>query len=359
MHRLLATAAIMISLLAGAVPESQPAASGERVPPPAVSGLQPVDLPAGVAAAPAGAPDAVRGTPVPPPGAQWTIFCGSFRGPDHVLLANQAKTDLLRQTHLNGWYLVHHADESILYYGYYTELGTPRAKADKRSIEGLTVNDGEKEFAGSMFVPLSSPNPSAPPEWNLTNTPAEMYFSLQIAAFVQTPDHKERAVEAVREARRQGIEAYYYHTDAMSTVCVGAWPKTAVRQQGGGGVAHNDNADVPVVVANQEIPDGAVPNLRDANGNPIPIIAPKLVIDDPTLAKTIKEFPENAVNGYVMTQKDKNGNPIPASSFLVVIPHDEAAAQANSPDSGEAAPSRQALPVDGTDATLGKLGGGH
>jgi hypothetical protein len=359
MNRLLCTAATLTSLLAGACGESQPPATSERVPPPSVSAVQPVVQGSGVAAAPAGVQDAAPGTPVPPLGAQWTIFCGSFRGPDHVLVANQAKADLLRQSHLNGWYLVHHADESILYYGYYTELGTPRAKADKRAIEGLSVNEGEREFAASMFVPLSSPNPSAPPEWNLANTPPEMYFSLQIAAFVQTPDHKERAVEAVREARKLGIEAYYYHTDSMSTVCVGAWPRTAVRQQGGGGVAHNDNADVPVVVANQEIPDGAVPNLRDANGNPIPIIAPKLVIDDPTLAKAIQEFPANAVNGYVMTQKDKNGHDVPASSFLVEIPHN-AAAQADNPDASEPAPA-QAAPVDGTDATLGKLGtgGGH
>jgi hypothetical protein len=357
MNRLLWTAAALMSLFAGACGENQSPVISERVPPPAPTAAQTSVQPAGMTAAPLRVPDTVSGAPVPPPGAQWTIFCGSFSGPDHVLVANQAKQDLIRQSHLNGWYLVHHADESILYYGYYTELGTPRAKADKRAIEALSVNSGDKEFAASMFVPLSSPNPSAPPEWDLANTPADMYFSLQIAAFVQTPDHKERAVEAVREARKEGIEAYYYHTDSMSTVCVGAWPRSAVHQQAGGGVAHNNNADVPVIVANQEIPDGAIPNLHDANGNPIPVIAPKLEIEDPTLAKAIHDFPENAVNGYVMTQKDKNGNPFPAPSFLVEIPHNsDAAAQANNADAGEPAPAQPA-PVDGTDATLGKLGG--
>jgi len=353
MKRLLWTATWLMALLAGACAENQPSAASDRVPPPAA----PAGQPSGVAAVPAGVQDAAPGTPVPPVGARWTIFCGSFVGPDHVLVANQTKEDLLRQSHLGGWYIVHHADESILYYGYYTELGTPQAKADKRAVDALATVDGQKEFAANMFVPLASPNPSAPPEWDLANTPPDMYFSLQIAAFCQTPDRKERAVQAVRDARAQGIEAYYYHGESISSVCVGAWPKSAVRQQAGGGVAHNNNAEVPVIVANQEIPDGAVPNLHDADGNPIPIIAPKLVIEDPTLAKAIQEFPENAVNGYVMTQKDKDGKPFPTPSFLVEIQHNENAPNnANNPDAGQQAPA-QATPVDGTDATLGKLNG--
>jgi hypothetical protein len=358
MKRVLWTAVALMSMFAGACGENQPPVTSERVPPPAVAPGQPLPQTASVIATPAGVADAAPGTPVPPPGAQWTIFCGAFRGADHVLLANQAKEALLRQSHLSEWYLVHHADESILYYGYYTELGTPRAKADKRAVDRLEVVDGEKEFAAAQFVPLASPDPSAPPEWDLANTPPDMYFSLQIAAFLKTADRKERAVEAVRDARKQGIEAYYYHTDSMSTVFVGAWPRTAVRQQNAGGVAHNNNPNAPLIVFGGPVADSAIPKLHDGEGNPIPVIAPKLIVDDPTLAKAIHDFPENAVNGYVMTQKDKNGADVPAPSFLVAIPHKDGAGPANGADAGEPAPA-QIAPADGTDATLGKLGGGR
>ncbi len=272
-----------------------------------------------------------------------------------MLVSNRVKEDLLQQSHLSGWHLVHHDDESILYYGYYTELGTPRARADKRAVESLTNDAGDREFAASQFVPLSSPNPSAPPEWDLANTPADMYWSLQIAAFCQTPDHWERAVQAVRDAQAQGIEAYYYHTDAMSTVCVGAWPRAAVRQQAAG-VAHNNNADTPIVVLSQPAPEGAIPQLHDSNGNPVPVIAPKLEVDDPTLQKAINEFPENAVNGYVMTQKDQQGKEYPASSFLVEIPHHDGSAKDNDRDAVQESPARSVVPpVDSNDTTLGKL----
>lgn len=359
MKRLLYVGTVLILLLAGACSENQPAQSSERLPAPAVSAVQISAQPAAGADS-RSLPAAVSGSPAPPPGAEWTIFCTLVRGPDHVLVANRAKEDLVQQTHMGGWHLIHHEEDSILYYGYYTELGTPRAKADKHAIEALTTPKGDREFPASQFVPLSSPNPTAPPEWDLANTPPDMYWSLQIAAFCQTPDHWERAVKAARDFRGEGVEAYYYHTDAMSIVCVGAWPRTAVRQQNAGGVAHNNNANTPIVVANQEIPDGAVPRLHDANGNPVPVIAPKLVVDDPTLQKMIAQFPENAVNGWVMTQKDKLGKDVPAASFLVEIPHSDASLKGHAADADQQPPA-QAVPADGTDATLGKLQtiGGH
>jgi hypothetical protein len=82
-----------------------------------------------------------------------------------------------------------------------------------------------------------------------------------------------------------------------------------------------------------------------------------LVVDDPTLQKAITDFPENAVNGYVMTQKDKNGKDVPACSFLVQIPHRDGQAGVNAADAAEGGQliPHQAVPADGSDATLGKL----
>jgi hypothetical protein len=356
MKRLVWIGIAITSILAGACSENpSPPPAIDRVPPPAVSTAAPTAHDAGGPSAAGSAQPGISSTPVPPAGAQWTIFCGSFRGPDHVLIANQAKQDLLAQSRLSDWYLVHHEDESILYYGYYTALTTPRAKSDKHAIDQLTTPSGDREFATSMFVPLSSPNPTAPAEWDLANTPADMYWSLQIAAFVETPDRKERAVQAVRDARAAGVEAYYYHGETVSSVCIGAWPRAAVRQQSGGAVAHNDNPDVPVIVSNVPIPDGAVPKLHDDQGRPIPVMAPELVVDDPTLAKAIHDWPDHAVNGANMGMLDQNKKQVLSPSFLVIIPHKSAVHDADDPDAPRQAPARVTSPADGTDSTLGKL----
>jgi hypothetical protein len=359
MKRLVWVGIAVTSMLAAGCGENQsPSATVDRVAPSAAASVGPA-VQATSAAPVAESPSAARviSAPVPPAGAQWTIFCTSWSGPDHVLISNQAKQDLLNQSRLPDWYIVHHDDESILYYGYYTAYNTPRAKADKHSVDALTGANGDRAFPTSMFVPLSSPDPAAPPEWNLSNTPPDMYWSLQIGAFCQTPDRKERAVAAVREARKDGYEAYYYHGEAISSVCIGAWPKTAVRQQDGGAVAHNDDPNKPVMVQNFPRANDA-PKVLDDQGQPIPVLAPELVIDDPTLAKVIAQFPDHAVNGATMVTYDKNKNPVPSPSFLVIIQHGKSAGHdpddADSPQQG-VAPATPAPADDNDDSTLGKL----
>jgi cell division septation protein DedD len=355
MKRLFLIGITVTSMLAAGCGENQTSQTVDRVPPPANPVVAPVAQPAGTT--PVVARAAEGGTissPIPPAGAQWTWFCASFHDPEHVLRSNQAKQDLLKQSHLSDWYIVHHEDESMLYYGYYTAPGSPKAKADKQAIDRLVGPNGDRAFATCQFVPLSSPDPTAPKEWDLTSTPQDMYWSVQVGAFQGLADRKQRAVQAVRWAREAGYEAYYYHGDSISSVCIGAWPRTAVHQQAVGAVAHNDNPDVPVLVVGGKLPDGTVPNIHDEQGRPVPVIAPELQIDDPTLAKVISEFPEHAVNGAVMVSKDKNGNPVPSQSFLVIIPHDKKSRDVDDPDAPHTA-GPTAVPADGTDSTLGKL----
>jgi hypothetical protein len=327
----------------------------EGGPPPAASAAAPtnsqvVPLPAQAPVSPA-APAVVA----PPEGAQWTIYCDSFTGPNHVEIADQAKAALTTETNLGNWHIVHEADQSLLYYGYYKDIKDPQARADKRAVDSIAGDGGTRRFRACMFVPLTSPDPVAPPEWDLRNTPASMYWSLQIAAFRGTADRKERAVEAVREARAEGIEAYYYHGETISSVCIGAWPREAVRQQESAD-AHTASPDDTPFVSPFPVPDGAKP-LTDENGKPLTIIAPKVVIDDPSLQKTMDTYPEMADNGYVSQQKDANGKLIPASSFLVHIPHREGLVTGNDAD-GAPAPQPAAptiSPADNQDGSLGKL----
>jgi hypothetical protein len=318
----------------------------------AASHVDPLQNP--VAPAEPAAP-ASPGVVAPPEGAQWTIYCESFTGTNHVDLAEQAKRELLNETGLTKWHIVHEQDQSVLYYSYYKDIRDAQARADKGAVDSIAGDGGTRRFRACMFVPLASPDPVAPTEWDLRNTPANMYWSLQIAAFRATPDRKERAVEAVREARAAGIEAYYYHGETISSVCIGKWPKEAVRQQESAD-AHTASPDDTPFVVPFPIPDGAKP-LTDENGKPLTVIAPKVIIDDPSLQKMMDTYPEMAVNGAVDQEKDVNGKLIPASSFLVEIPHREALL--NDPDANNPAvqqPTQIApTPTDTQDDSLGKL----
>src|SRR5689334_10225192 len=62
---------------------------------------------------------ASAGGPTIPNGAQWTLYCLTIPGRDHVAQANQLKADLLRTSSMKDWYVVHQENESILCYGYY------------------------------------------------------------------------------------------------------------------------------------------------------------------------------------------------------------------------------------------------
>ena len=63
--------------------------------------------------------------PVPPKDARFTILCTVVSGSDHVARANEVKSELLRTTRLNGWYVVHDQGRSIVYYGYYRSINDP------------------------------------------------------------------------------------------------------------------------------------------------------------------------------------------------------------------------------------------
>src|SRR5256885_1836266 len=79
--------------------------------------------------------------PAPPKDAQWTIYCLSVSGINHVAQTNQLKADVMRTTSLRGWYVVHQEDHSVLYYGYYRSFKdrkdskeTVRLQQDQKSI---------------------------------------------------------------------------------------------------------------------------------------------------------------------------------------------------------------------------------
>jgi hypothetical protein len=296
----------------------------------------------------------------PPKGAQYTIYCGRVEGEAHVERATKVKSDLVRTSGMNGWYVIHDERQSLLYYGYYRAINdlnekkeSARAQADLKKIKSISA-DGSRLFTGAIFVDLQSPDPVAPAEWNLLNAPGA--WSLQIAAYKDSPQRKEAAVEAVREARRQGIEAYFYHGDTISSVCIGVWPTEAVQIN-----AHSK--DRIGAMDSVLVQPAGMPDLAGVRGEEdVKVVKEKIVILDQTLLDAMKKYPYHAVNGMQTFQR-VNGNEVPDPSLLIQVPAPKAQspglAGGTGPSGGapvepEATPAPKPRPAPATPG-LGKL----
>ena len=293
-----------------------------------------------VAPAATAAPAAKQDEVVPPADARWTILCYQIDGPTHVADANDVKAALVKKTGRRDWYVIHGKDASNLYFGFYRAIDTRgigerkdpaevnRAHADLAMIGNIEWGSEGKVFRTSAFVQLNAPDPIGHPEWNLANVdrekdakdPARKFWTLQIAAFRDNPKRKEAAVQAVEALREHGVEAYYFHGDAISSVCVGSWPASAVKQQqsDGGAAAPLAYADQIPVVTPEPLPENLVP--KRLNGKEVVAIAPKLEITDPSMRDMIARYPDHEINYKTRSHKTKSGKVVNDPSFLVSIP---------------------------------------
>lgn len=266
--------------------------------------------------------------PAIPQGAAYTIYCQTISGGNHVAQAKQTKQNLIETSGMKDWYVVHGEQESTLYYGFYrsADAADPdgrRARDERARLDAMTDAAGDRPFRYSMVVPLNSPDPLAPPEWNLENAPADRFWSLQICAYKDSPQRKLMAVESVRDARAMGVEAYYYHGENISHVCIGAWPRSAIREQ------ESDQAlgdpSKPLIVLPPGLPDDlaskiSLPDRADATR-----VMPRVEVVDPTLITAMKEYPHHAVNAELQMHKVRNQKTgqvetVPEPSLIVVIP---------------------------------------
>lgn len=269
--------------------------------------------------------DEAKTSDVPiPANAQYTIALRTFSGENNDLVARRMKAQML-ESGLSGAYVVVGEKESTLYYGFYSSATDPRARADMANLVKWKSPTGERPLGTPLLVELNPKDPPAPPEWNLANS--KMYWSLQIGAYKDSPDRKKAAVEAVREARARGIEAFFYHGETTSSVCIGAWPRKAIREQSSDrGETDAADMDRPIVVSTIPLAgliDGPV--IDRATGETAKVYAPRIQIDDPTLMAAMKQYPYHAVNGVLHAQvvvdpKTGERHSVNDRSFLVVIP---------------------------------------
>lgn len=244
----------------------------------------------------------VKSGPTIPKDARWTIYCDTIAAADHAIRAKALQATLMQQTELRDWYIVQGDGRSTLYYGFYREIDqradareATRAQRDRQAVASLVDRSrGVKYFRTPVLVPLESPDPMAPPEWDLRN--AKGYWTIEVAVYREDPKRKEYAVDVVRELRTQGHEAYFYHGATTSSVCIGAWPMNAIKPQETD-VARTQNPNDVVMV----LPNGlSVPaDSTTADGRRLVVYQEKMEVQDAGLAAMWKQFPEVAVNGAV------------------------------------------------------------
>jgi hypothetical protein len=281
----------------------------------------------------AGAPaNADSSAPVPPEGARYSLHCAIFTGANHIVEAKRAKDMLIRTTGLRDFYVVHEAEESDLCYGFYKTFDDraqiaeyTRAQSDRAKISSLVDENGDPIFPQVIFGSINLPDPPAPREWDLANNPG--YWTLQIAVYKGSPERKQAAVDAVREFRAHGVEAYFRHGPATSEVYIGSWPRASVAEQDDS-VAQSDDADQSLLVVPGPLPASMDTNkLYDSQGRKLKVVMPKLQIVDPKLKLATEQYPYYYVNGEVAGRRvehaDHTWSTEPWSSYLIQVPHDE------------------------------------
>ncbi len=114
-------------------------------------------------------------------------------------------------------------------YGHFRTNKEAEAALEKVKKLYDKINPGRLQFAFVKEIP--APDPPAPAEWDLHDSPCE--YTLQIGIYYDEPEkdyynRKADAVEAVRRLRESGQKAYFYHDKFHSRVCVGCFPASHV-----------------------------------------------------------------------------------------------------------------------------------
>lgn len=172
-------------------------------------------------------------------GEPWTIECMKYAEPGHEQVIDSV-ADVLRKTpgiDSRKVRVAHEPEGSAIYYGrYFRRIDRlndersipPELKRDLEQIKQLYDDQGRRLFLTARMVPVPVED-VGPPEWNLANATGE--YTLQVGVFFPTPelrDFKRAAVEFVRELRKRGYDAYYYHDRTRSIVTVGIFGPDAV-----------------------------------------------------------------------------------------------------------------------------------
>lgn len=203
-------------------------------------------------------------------GTRYTILLSTYTGPNHAANAKQVKEFLAADRNAfakKGDLLVVHKEAGSDLYWNRTYSDAEKAKDDMMKARGYRFPDERQPaFPGAITVPML-PAEYGPPEWNLkTAATWEYEYTVLVGEYEDSPKdfyvgrRIKDCVEHVRELRRLGFKAYYYHGPAKSLVTVGLFYEAAAQQQ--------------------------VMQYKEDHGRKIPVFGPKLA--DPEIEKIMK-----------------------------------------------------------------------
>ncbi len=230
--------------------------------------------------------------PIPaiPKDASFTVYCTTIQGDNHAARAKSLRSQLVKSTGMTDWYIVQADGHSTLYYGFYRDEKDTRAHEDRKTISNLRLANGDKLFQMVCLMPLEGGGQYSHPQWNLEN--AQGAYTLQIAVYRDSPQRKDFAFQAVKDARASGIEAYYYHGPTASLVCIGAWPETAVRETTEI-KAQDPNEVIGIAPPATDVPENGI----TPDGRRVRFVKPTYEIIDASLRNAKKQYPTQSING--------------------------------------------------------------
>ncbi len=177
-------------------------------------------------------------------GTPWTILCVEIKGPAGTTYIEQLADTLKRTPNIaaQNVFTRHDDDDgqSRLYYGVYyrrtVDIDGKRTLPKKLVrdldvIKFLGTPEGKRYFLAARIVRWPMPNVGNP-DWALSKATGR--YTLQVAVYEPTDDlwdYKTPASQLCAFLRKQGHEAYYHHSEALSTVTVGSFGPEALIQQ--------------------------------------------------------------------------------------------------------------------------------
>ena len=245
---------------------------------------------------------------------KYTILLSTYVGPAHAANAKQIKDRAVEASFAPAKELlvVHKENGSDLYWSR-TYRSPEDAKPDLMTARNFhLVKDGPPVFPGAITV-AKMPAEYGPAEWNLKNATWEYEFTLLVGEYEDSPKHGyvgrriKDCVEHVRQLRKKGYKAYYYHGATKSLATVGMYLEAAAQQ---------------TVLKYQ----------TDRNGQKIPVYGQKIV--DPEIEKIMRTQDPLLFclwNGHIQYEPGlgKDGKPTKTTicSKLISIPRSAADAR--------------------------------
>jgi len=167
---------------------------------------------------------------------QWTIMIVRIQRANAQVAGNMLHV-VITDAGLDGAYLDHRTDGTMIAYGQYVSKTDPQAIKDLKRIRSIQI-DGEKIFERAILIPPTSESlRGSNSSYDLRGVKAKFgdraIYTLQVGIYgrvdyqqstdEELAEYRKAAEQAVRELRGNGVMAFYYHAPARSMVTIGVF----------------------------------------------------------------------------------------------------------------------------------------